>query len=146
MAIHELYPYLHVDDARSAISFYAAAFGAIETTRLDDPSGRIGHAELRFGDAVLMLADEFPELGIVSPSTLGGTAFSLHLHVDDADTTIEHAVAAGAQLVSEPTDHFYGERSGVVLDPFGHRWSIGHSIEELTPAEIQRRYTDMTPE
>lgn len=142
MTIHELYPYLHVRDAPRAIAFYCAAFGAIESMRLDDPSGRIGHAELRFGDTTLMLADEFPEFAIVGPATVGGTTCTLHLHVGDADAMIERAVAAGAQLVMEPTDHFYGERSGVVLDPFGHRWTIGHSIEDVSRDEMQRRYSE----
>lgn len=141
MTIHELYPYLHVRDAVAAIEFYCRAFGAVESMRLNDPSGRIGHAELRFGDATLMLSDEFPEFGIKGPATVGGSTCTLHLHVDDADAAIAAAVAAGAELVLEPTDHFYGERSGVVLDPFGHRWTIGHSVEDVTPAEMQARYT-----
>lgn len=141
MTIHELYPYLHVRDAARAIEFYRAAFGATEKMRLNDPSGRIGHAELDFGGATLMLADEFPEHDITGPSSLGGTSVTLHLHVDDADAVIEQAVAAGAELLMEPTDHFYGERTGVVRDPFGHRWTVGHSIEDVTPDEMQRRYS-----
>lgn len=85
-------------------------------------------------------------LGITGPATLGGTSFTLHLHVEDADRAIERAVDAGAELLMEPTDQFYGERSGVVRDPFGHRWTIGHSIEDLTPEEMQRRYPADGPE
>lgn len=88
-----------------------------------------------------MLSDEFPEYGIHGPETVGGTTMSIHLHVDDADATIRRAVEAGATLVRPAADHFYGERSGTVRDPFGHEWLIGHSIEDVSPEEMQRRYT-----
>jgi PhnB protein len=91
-----------------------------------------------------MLSDEFPEFGIRGPASIGGTSFTLHLHVDDADAAIARAVAAGATLVRPATDQFYGERSGTVRDPFGHEWAIGHEIEQVTPAEMQRRYDQMT--
>jgi len=143
MKIHELYAYLAVHDAAAAIDFYVRAFGAKERFRLTEPSGRIGHAELEFGPAVLMLADEFPEFGITGPRTLGGSGTRIHLHVDDADALIERAAAAGATVVMEPTDMFYGERGGRVRDPFGHEWLIGHQIEKVEPAEMQRRYDAM---
>jgi|SRR5436853_6589212 len=143
MSVHELFPYLHVNGAAKAIDFYVAAFGAREKFRLAEPSGRIGHAELDIGGTTLMLADEFPEYGIKGPHTIGGTAVTIHLHVDDADEVIRRAVAAGAQVESEPKDQFYGERSGRICDPFGHRWNIGHSIEDVTAEEMQRRYTAM---
>ncbi|MCJ0763548.1 VOC family protein [Variovorax terrae] len=143
MAIHELFPYLHVDNAGRAIEFYTRAFGVKELFRLTEPSGRIGHAELDFNGAVLMLCDEFPEYGIRSAATLGATSVTLHLHVDDADALIAQAVAAGASLDIAPQDHFYGERSGSIRDPFGHRWNIGHSIEKVAPEEMQRRYTEL---
>ncbi|ANB17338.1 VOC family protein [Dokdonella koreensis] len=140
MAVHELFAYLHVNDADAAIAFYARAFDATEKFRLTEPGGRVGHAELDFGGSTLMLAEEFPEFGIRSPPTIGDTTVTLHLHVDDADATIARAVAAGATLESAPKDAFYGERSGAIRDPFGHRWNIGHSIEEVAPEEMQRRY------
>ena len=143
MSVHELFPYLHVNGAAKAIDFYVAAFGAREKFRLAEPSGRIGHAELDIGGTTLMLADEFPEYGIKGPHTIGGTAVTIHLHVDDADEVIRRAVASGAQVESEPKDQFYGERSGRICDPFGHRWNIGHSIEDVTAEEMQRRYTAM---
>ena len=87
-----------------------------------------------------MLSEEYPEMGIVGPESIGGTSLSLHLHVDDADAIIRRAVAAGAVIVREATNHFYGERSGTVRDPFGHEWHVGHEIEKVTPAEMQRRY------
>jgi PhnB protein len=142
MAIHELFPYLCVDDAAAAVDFYCKVFEVKEIFRLTEPSGRIGHVELDFHNgAILMISDEFAEYGIPSAKTLGGTAVTLHVHVDDADALIARAVAAGATLDMAPQDQFYGERSGVFRDPFGHRWNVGHSIEKLTPQEMQRRYT-----
>jgi uncharacterized glyoxalase superfamily protein PhnB len=141
MVIHELFAYLCVRDAARAIEFYTKAFGAREKLRLTEPSGRIGHAELDFGGTTLMLADEFPEYGITEPSAGMGTPVTIHIHVDDADDAVRRAIAAGATLEREPKDEFYGERSGCVRDPFGHRWTIGHRIEEVSPEEMQRRYT-----
>jgi len=143
MAIHELFAYLRVDDADKAIEFYRAAFDATEKFRLVEPSGRVGHAELDFNGKTLMLSDEFPEYGMRGPNASGSGAVTLHLHVDDADAILQRAIDAGAKLEMAAQDHFYGERSGSVLDPFGHRWSIGHSIEQLTPEEMQRRYTEL---
>jgi uncharacterized glyoxalase superfamily protein PhnB len=141
--IHELFAYLRVGDAAKAIPFYERAFGAKEKFRLVEPSGRVGHAELEFGDTIVMLSDEYPEYGINGPRTVGGTTFCLHLHVDDADAAIRRAVEAGAEIVRPASDAFYGERSGTVRDPFGHEWLLGHSIEDVTPDEMQRRYTKM---
>lgn len=143
MAVHELFAYLCVKNAAEAIEFYTKAFGAHEKFRLREPSGRIGHAELDFGCATLMLADEFPEYGIRAPEPAGGTPVTIHLHVDNADEVIAHALEAGATLEIAPADQFYGERSGCIRDPFGHRWNIGHQIEDVSTTEMQRRYTDM---
>jgi uncharacterized glyoxalase superfamily protein PhnB len=143
MAIHELYPYLRLKRAVEAIEFYKKAFGATEKFRLVEPSGRVGHAELDFGGTILMLCDEFPEYGIGGPETVGGTTVSIHLHVDNCDEMIAKAIKCGATLVRAASDAFYGERSGTVRDPFGHDWMIGHNIEEVTPEEMQRRYTAM---
>ncbi len=143
MRIHELFAYLRVRDAARAIDFYTQAFGAKEKFRLAEPSGRVGHAELDFDGATLMLSDEFPEYDIRGPETIGATSFSIHLHVDDADEVIRRAISLGAKLLREPQDHFYGERSGTVRDPFGHEWNIGHHLEEVSPEEMQRRYTRM---
>jgi PhnB protein len=141
--IHELFPYLRVHDAAEAVEFYKRAFGATEKFRLVEPSGRIGHVELEFGSTIVMLSDEYPEYGILGPRTIGGTGASIHLHLDDADAAIARAVDAGAELVRPASDAFYGERSGTVRDPFGHEWLLGHSIEDVTPEEMQRRYTEM---
>ncbi len=139
--IHELFAYLCVTDTDKAITFYRAAFGASEKFRLTESSGRIGHAEIDLNGITVMLCDEFPEYNIRSPNAMGGTAVTLHLHVDNADRVIQRAIDAGATLEMAPQDAFYGERSGVIRDPFGYRWNIGHSIEDVTPAEMQRRYT-----
>ncbi|MGM8228865.1 VOC family protein [Cellvibrio sp. ARAG 10.3] len=141
--IHELFPYLHVHDASAAVEFYGKVFGVKELFRLTEPSGRVGHVELDFNGTILMLSEEYPECGILSARTVGATPVSLHLHVDDADAVVAAAVAAGATLEREPQDEFYGERSGVFRDPFGHRWNVGHSIEKVTPEEMQRRYDAM---
>ena len=140
MKVHELFAYLRVRNAAEAIDFYGKAFGAKEKFRLTEPGGRIGHAELDFDGATLMLSDEYPELGFKGPQTVGGTTMSIHLHVDNADEVIGRAVAAGAQVLRQPQDQFYGERSGTVRDPFGHEWNIGHEIEQVSPDEMQRRY------
>jgi uncharacterized glyoxalase superfamily protein PhnB len=142
MAIHEVFPYLRVRNAAAAIAFYKEAFGALEVLRLTEPgpAGRIGHAELMFGGAKVMVSEEYPEAGILGPQSVGGTSVALHLHVDDCDALIAQAVAAGAQIIREPRDQFYGERSGTVRDPFGHEWILGHELERLSPEEMQRRY------
>jgi uncharacterized glyoxalase superfamily protein PhnB len=143
MAVHELFAYLCVTDAAKAIAFYSNVFGAREKLRLTEPSGRVGHAELDFGVATLMLSEEFPEYGIRSPDPAHGTPVTIHLHVDDADSLIRRAVESGATLESEPKDQFYGERSGCIRDPFGHRWNIGHHIEDVSAEEMQRRYVEL---
>lgn len=143
MPIHACFPYLRVRDARAAVAFYTAAFGAIERFRLVDPQGgRLGHVELDLGPGmVLMLSDEYPEAECLAPT--GPTGMSIHLHVDDADAMIARAIAAGATLLRPASDQFYGERGGSIRDPFGHEWMIGHSIEVVTPEEMQRRWDAM---
>lgn len=143
MNIHELFPYLRVKEAGRAIEFYKRAFGATEKFRLTEPSGRIGHCELLFGNTTLMLSEEYPEYGFLGPQSIGGTSISIHLHLDNADAAIERAVSAGATVVRAASDAFYGERSGTVRDPFGHEWMLGHSIEDVTPEEMQRRYDEL---
>ena len=143
MEIQELFPYLNVKDAAGAIAFYSEVFGAKEVFRLTEPGGRVGHAELDFGGTIVMLADEFPEYGLVAPRGEATSSFGIHLHVDDADAVIRGCVEAGATVEIEPKDHFYGERSGAIRDPFGHRWTIGHQIEKVSTEEMQRRYDEM---
>jgi PhnB protein len=141
--VHEVYPYLCVHSTAEAIDFYARAFDAKELFRLTEPSGRIGHAEIKIGPATLMLADEFPEHDVRGPRSLGGTTFSIHLHVADVDRAFQQAVSAGAAVIQPLQNHFYGERSGKVRDPFGHEWLLGGHLETVTPEEMQRRYTAM---
>lgn len=141
--VRELFPYLCVSNAPAAIDFYVAAFGAKEKFRLTEPNGRVGHAELDFNGTILMLSDEFPEWGIRSAQNIGATAVTIHLHVDNADAVIQQAANLGAVVEMPPKDQFYGERSGNIRDPFGHRWNIGHSIENVSPDEMQRRYTEL---
>lgn len=140
MKVHEVFPQLVVSDSSAAADFYRAAFGAVEKFRLTEPSGRVGHLELELGGTILMLSDPYPEMGLVPPTPGDRVSSGIHLHVDDADATIQRAVQLGARLEREPADHFYGERSGSIFCPFGHRWLIGHSIEEMSPEEMQRRY------
>jgi PhnB protein len=141
--VHEAYPYLRVHNSAEAIDFYARAFGAKELFRLTEPTGRIGHAEIKIGPATLMLSDEYPEHGVRGPRSLGGTTFSIHLHVGDVDSAFEQAVSAGATVVRPLQNQFYGERSGTVRDPFGHEWLLGGHLETVTTEEMQRRYTAM---
>jgi PhnB protein len=144
VSVHEVFPYLRVRGANAAIEFYKAVFGARERFRLTDPSdGRVGHAELELGpNMVLMLSDEYPEMDIRGPAERGAS-MGVHLHVDDCDALVERAVAAGAELTMPPSDQFYGERSAKIVDPWGCEWLIGHSIEEVEPEEMQRRWNSM---
>jgi PhnB protein len=135
---HSLTPYLSLKGAGAAIEFYKKAFGATELMRMPAPGGLVGHAEIKVGDSILMLADECPE-GNKSPQTLGGTPVSLVLYVEDVDAVFQRAVDAGAKVVREPSNQFYGDRSAGVTDPFGHSWYIHTHVEDLTPEEIGKR-------
>jgi uncharacterized glyoxalase superfamily protein PhnB len=141
--IHDVYSYLCVKSVDAACEFYQRAFGAREHFRLTEPGGRVGHAELYLGSAVLMLAEEFPEHGFEAPDPSSTAPASLHLHVDDADAMFQAALDAGARAERSPEDQFYGERSCAIVDPFGYRWLLGHSIEDVPVAEMQRRYTEL---
>jgi len=141
--IHEVYPYLRVKGAEAAIEFYTSVFGAVEKFRLTEPGGRIGHVELDLGNIVLMLSDEFPEYSCFAPKEPGASGLFIHLHCDDCDELATRAIAAGAVMVREPADAFYGERSCTIRDPFGHEWMLGHEIETVEPEEMQRRYNAM---
>lgn len=142
-AIREVFPYLRTRNAAEAIDFYARAFGAVEDFRLTEPGGRIGHAELKFGDVTIMVSDEYPEFGIQGPAESAAPGSAIHLHVDDVDAMTKQAVAAGAKVIMEPMDQFHGERASKVLDPFGHEWLLGSQIEEVSREEMQRRFTAM---
>jgi PhnB protein len=140
---HTVTPYLIVQDAARAIDFYKKAFGAIELMRMPDPGGKkIGHAEIRIGDSPIMLADEFPEMNARSPQTLGGSAVSILLYLEDVDKRFNQALAAGAEPIRPVKDQFYGDRAGTLRDPFGHVWTIATHKEDLSPEEIQKRFKD----
>ena len=135
---HSVTPYLVVDDAKAAIDFYARAFGAEELFRL--PMGeRIGHAEIRIRDSIIMLADEFPEMGHLGPNSRGGTTVSLMIYVEDVDSAFARAIEAGATEKRAVEDQFWGDRMGTLTDPFGHMWSLASHVEEVPPEEMQRR-------
>jgi len=132
-------PYLHIDGAADAIEFYKHVFGATERVRMDGPDGRVGHAELGIGDSVVMLADEYPDLGVLGPKTIGGTPVVLSIYVEDVDATVARATEAGATVDLPVQDRFYGDRVGQIEDPFGHVWSIQTHIEDVPPQEMRRR-------
>lgn len=136
-----LMPYIVVKGAAQAIAFYADAFGAKELFRLSEGSGKIGHAELKIAGSTLMLADEYPDFGALSPAAVGGTPVTLHLYVADVDATFARAIALGATELRQVQDQFFGDRSGMLLDPFGHKWTVATRIEQVSPDEMQRRWT-----
>jgi PhnB protein len=132
-------PYLCCKDAARAIEFYVEAFGATELMRMAQPDGRIGHAEIRIGEAPIMLADEFPEIGVRSPQAIGGSPVTIHLYVEDVDAIATRAVARGATLVRPVEDQFYGDRNCKLEDPFGHFWMISTHKEDVAPEEMKKR-------
>ncbi|WP_328946142.1 VOC family protein [Streptomyces sp. NBC_00250] len=132
-------PYLCVDGAEAGIDFYVDVLGAEERMRMPAPGGRIGHAELAFGNSVVMLADEFPDLGFRSPKAIGGTPVTLHVYVADVDAVFAKALARGAKELSPVKDEFYGDRTGQFEDPFGHRWNVASHIEDVSEEEMGKR-------
>ena len=140
---HTVTPYLAINNAAKALEFYKNAFGAIEIYRLPLPDGRVGHAEIRLGDSIIMLADEFPEYGGKSPETLGGSPVNIHLYVDDVDAFFKRALAAGAKERKPVMDQFYGDRSGQLEDPFGHLWWVATHKEDVPPEELRKRVETM---
>lgn len=140
----QLCPYLVVRGAKEAIDFYVRAFGAVLDFSLVDPGdGRIGHAELHFGATRLFLADEYPDFGAVGPERLGGSPVKLHLDVADADGFVERAVREGAMVLRPLRDEFHGHRTALLSDPFGYAWFVASRIEDVSPAEMQRRWNEM---
>jgi PhnB protein len=133
--------HLIVKDAASAIAFYTRAFGARELYRLVEPGGKIGHAELMIGSSRIMLCDEYPDFGALAAASIGGSPIKLLIYVDDADAVMRQAVAAGATELRPVKNQFHGDRSGMVLDPFGLSWSIATPIEDVSPDEMQRRFS-----
>ncbi len=136
---HSITPYLHIHGAARALDFYKQAFGARELVRLAGADGKIGHAEIMIGDSIVMLADEVPEMGIHSPSSLKGTSVSIVLYVEDVDKVVARAIKAGATIRRPLEDKFYGDRSATLADPFGHEWTVSTHLEDVEPEEFKRR-------
>ena len=140
---HSVTPYLIIKGAARALDFYQRAFGATELMRIPGPGDAVMHAEILLGDSHIMLADECPQMNALSPQTLGGSAVLLHLYVPDADAMFAQAIAAGETVEQPMENKFYGDRSGSVLDPFGHRWTLSTHVEDVSPEEIGRRLAAM---
>jgi PhnB protein len=134
---HSIQPYLHVCGAAQAIEFYKQVFGATEIMRMQQPDGRLGHAEIRIGNSVVMLADEFPERGIHGPAHYGGAPMTLMFYAEDCDATYKKAVAAGSKSLREPSDQFYGDRMAGIEDPFGFQWYIAMHVRDVSPEEMK---------
>jgi PhnB protein len=140
---HTVTPYLIVKGAARALEFYKKAFGAKELMRFSGPGDKIMHAEIKIGDSPVMLADEFPEMGAKSPESIGGSAVGLMIYVTDVDSVFKQAIAAGGKVDRPVKDQFYGDRSGSLVDPFGHKWTIGTHKEDVSMEEMQRRMQAM---
>ncbi len=142
---HTVTPYLIVNGAAEALEFYSRALGAVEVMRFAGPNGKIMHAEMTIGDSRIMVADEFPQMGAISPRSLGGTAVGLAVYVENVDAVYNRAIGAGATLISALKDQFYGDRSGTLQDPFGHRWTISTHTEDVSPEELAKRAAAQMP-
>lgn len=136
--MHTVTPHLVCEGAAAALAFYQQAFNAVETARLADPKGKIMHASMRIGDSTIMLVDDYPDYGSLGPKALKGSPVTLHLYVADVDAAFAQAVAAGATARMAPADMFWGDRYGVLVDPFGHNWSIATHVRDMTPEEMRR--------
>jgi PhnB protein len=139
----QVVPYLCVDGADAAIKFYAAVLGATERMRMAGPDGKIGHAELELGDSLIMLADEYPDMGVRAPAAYGGTPVTISVYVADVDAVFARALEAGATALRPLENQFYGDRTGQFEDPFGHRWSVATRVEDVPPDEMARRAAAM---
>lgn len=140
----QIVPYLCVEGASAAIEFYRSVFGATERMRMAEPDGRLGHAELEIGAAVIMLSDEFPDLGVLAPKAIGGTPVTMTLYVEDVDDVFTRAIGAGATVLRPVENQFYGDRTGQFEDPFGHRWSVATHVEDVSPEDMAQRAAAMS--
>ena len=136
---HSVTPYLIIRGAAAALEYYKQAFGAVELMRMPAPGGKIGHAEIKIGDSPIMLADEYPEMGYKGPQTIGGSPVSLMIYVEDVDTVFNRAVDAGGTVKEAVQDKFYGDRTGTIVDPFGHVWHLATHKEDLSMEEMEQR-------
>jgi PhnB protein len=140
---HSVTSYLIVHDGAAALDYYKRAFGATELMRMPTPDGRVAHAEIKIGDSIIMLADEFPEMEAISPKTLGGVASGLMIYVPNCDKVFDQAIKAGGTVKRPLQNQFYGDRSGTLMDPFGHKWTVSTHVEDVTPEEIEKRMAAM---
>jgi PhnB protein len=141
---HTVTPYMTVRNAARAIEFYKQAFGAVEKGGImKSPDGKVAHAELQIGDSILMLGDEFPQMGALSPQSTGGAGMGLHIYVEDVDSAFDRAVKAGATVEMPVADMFWGDRYGKLADPFGHKWSIGTHKHDVTMEEMEEAMKQM---
>ncbi len=136
-------PYLYIDGAGAAIDFYGTVLGATERMRMGGPDGKVGHAELEIGNSVIMLADEHPDMGALGPKTIGGTPVSISVYVEDVDAVFEQALKNGAKELRAVDDQFYGDRSGMFEDPFGHHWNVATHVEDVPADEMAKRAAAM---
>jgi PhnB protein len=141
---HTVTPYLRIHGAAQALEFYKKALGAVERYRMPMPDGRVGHAEITIGDSIVMLADEFPEMNVRGPQSLGGTSVSLLLYVKDVDAAFQRAVDAGGKVLRPVQDQFYGDRAGSFADPFGHEWTLSTHQEDVSHEELPKRMAAMS--
>ena len=139
---HTVTPYIIVKGAAEALAFYAKAFGAKEILRMPMPDGSIAHAEFKIGDSPIMIGEENPQWGAKSPKSLGGTPFGMCIYVADCDAAFKQAVAAGATVERPVVDQFYGDRSGTVVDPYGHKWTIATHKVDMTPDQMQKAMSE----
>ena len=140
---HAVTPHLVCAGAAEAIDFYKKAFGAVEVTRLPGPNGRLMHAQIRIGDSSVMLVDEMPEWDTLGPKALKGSPVGIHLYVDDADAFVARAAKAGAKVTMPVSQQFWGDRYGIVLDPYGHRWSVATHVRDVSPKEMEQAMKEM---
>jgi len=140
---HSVTPYLVVKGAAKALDYYQKAFGAAVLMRLDGPDGKVGHAEFKIGDSIIMIGDEVPQMGIVGPTNPGRCGVGLMIYVEDVDKVFQRAVAAGGTIQRPLADQFYGDRNGTIVDPFGHSWTVSTHKEDVSPEEIERRIAAM---
>jgi PhnB protein len=140
---HTFTPYLIIKNADAAIKFYEKAFNAKEMFRMPRPDGKIGHADILIGNSHIMLAEEVPSMNMLGPDTIGNSSVSLHLYVENVDEAFQQAINAGATEFRPLQNQFYGDRSGMVKDPFGYCWSIATHVEDVPPEELQRRFDAM---
>jgi PhnB protein len=136
-------PYLYIDGAAEAIEYYGKVLGATERGRMGGPDGKIGHAELEIGDSLVMLADEHPDMGALGPKKVGGSPVTIHVYVEDVDAAFERAIEGGGKEIRAVQDQFYGDRSGMFEDPFGHTWNVASHVEEVPPDEMAKRAAAM---